>query len=92
MQQCLFGLNAEGLEKLHALSVELLDLLKDILPGQLNVFSNDDDMHQPAWLGYLFRRAHPILRWLPSKLSTWIRENFGQELCIPPKRGQRTSA
>ncbi len=32
MQQQRFGLTAVGLDKLHALSVELLDLLKENLP------------------------------------------------------------
>ncbi len=53
---------------------------------------NDDDVHQPAWLEYPFRRVHPILRWLPTELATWIGENFGQELCIPPKRGLEWTA
>ncbi len=48
---------------------------------------NDNDVHQPAWLEYPFCRVHLILRWLPTKLATWIGENFGQELCIPPKQG-----
>jgi hypothetical protein len=30
----------------------------------------------PAWLEYLFCKSHPILRWLPSKLAAWIRNNF----------------
>jgi hypothetical protein len=61
----------------------------DVVPGQPNVLCNDDDVHQPAWLEYPgpFRRVHPILRWLQSKLARWIGENFGQELCIPPKQG-----
>ncbi len=59
----------------------------DELPGQPNILCNDDDVHQPAWLEYPFCRVHPILRWLPSKLATWIGGNFGQELCIPPKQG-----
>jgi hypothetical protein len=61
----------------------------DVLPGQPNVLRNDDDVHQPAWLEYPFRRVHLILRWLPTKLATWIGENFGQELCIPPKQRPR---
>jgi hypothetical protein len=59
----------------------------DVLPGQPNVLCNDNDVHQPVWLEYSFRRVHPILCWLPTKLATWISENFGQELCIPPKQG-----
>ncbi len=61
--------------------------LVDILPGQPNVLCNDEDVHRPARLEYPFRRVHPILRWLQSKLATWIGENFGQELCIPRKIG-----
>ncbi len=38
------------------------------------------------WLEYPFRKSHPIIRWLPTKLAAWIGENFGQELHIPPKR------
>ena len=34
MQQRHYGLPAEGLEKLHALSVELLDLLKENMPDR----------------------------------------------------------
>ncbi len=29
---------------------------------------------------------------LLTKLATWIAENFGQELCIPPKRGLEWTA
>jgi hypothetical protein len=34
MQQRHFGLMADGLEKLHSLSVELLDLLKENMPDR----------------------------------------------------------
>jgi hypothetical protein len=34
MQQPRFGLVAEGLDELHALSVELLELLKENMPDQ----------------------------------------------------------
>ena len=39
-----------------------------------------------AYLEYPFRKSHPIIRWLPSKLAAWIGENFGHDLQIPPKR------
>ncbi len=58
----------------------------DILPGQPNLLCNYD-VNQPASLEYPFRKVHPILCWLLSKLATWIGENFGQELCTHPKRG-----
>ncbi len=53
----------------HFTGKECLDvhLLKparvDILSWQPNLLCNDDDVHQPAWLEYPFRRVHPILRW-----------------------------
>ena len=35
------------------------------------------DDTQAEWVTYPFRAAHPILRWLPSKLAEWIAENLG---------------
>jgi hypothetical protein len=40
-------------------------------------------------LAYRFRDAHPMLRWLPSKLSEWVAENLRSELGFPDKRGAR---
>jgi hypothetical protein len=77
----------------HFTGKECLDvhLLKparvDVLPGQPDVVCADDMQPGSAtWLEYPYRKSHPILRWLPSKLAAWIGENFGQELRIPPKR------
>ena len=47
------------------------------------------DDTQAEWVTYPFRAAHPILRWLPSKLAEWIAENLGQELAVPPKHGDK---
>ena len=44
---------------------------------------------QPEWVTYPYRTAHPILRWLPSKLAEWIAENLGQKLAIPAKHGDK---
>jgi len=63
----------------------------DVIPGQPDVVCADDAPQGPAqaaaWLEYPFRKSHPILRWLPTKLrlAAWISENFGQELGIPSK-------
>jgi hypothetical protein len=46
----------------------------------------------PAWLEYPYRKSHPIVRWLPTKLAAWIGENFGQQLQIPPKRNLEWTA
>ena len=50
MQQRRFGLTAEGLEKLHALSVELLDLLQENMPDRTGGVK-----------GWNFEKAHGIL-------------------------------
>ena len=36
------------------------------------------DAHAPSpqWLEYSYRKAHPALRWLPTKLAEWIGENL----------------
>ena len=54
----------------------------DVLPGQQDVVCADDMQPLQAWLEYPYRKSHPILRWLPSKLAAWIGENFEQELHI----------
>ena len=41
----------------------------------------------PEWVTYQYRKAHPILRWLPTKLAEWLAENMQSELQIPPKQG-----
>ena len=47
------------------------------------------DDTRPEWVTYPYRNAHPILRWLPSKLAEWLSENLAEELAIPAKRGDR---
>ena len=47
------------------------------------------DDTQALWLTYLYSTAHPILRWLPSKLAEWLSENLAEELAIPAKRGDK---
>jgi hypothetical protein len=41
------------------------------------------DAAAPEWVTYQYRTAHPILRWLPSKLAEWIADNLSAELRIP---------
>jgi len=43
----------------------------------------------PKWLEYVYRTAHPVLRWLPTKLAEWIGENLQDELEFPDKADQR---
>ncbi len=69
------------------LDVHLLELARlDVPPGQPNVVCADDmQPAAPAWLEYPFRKSHPNLRWLPTKLAAWISNNHGHELGTPPK-------
>ena len=41
-----------------------------------------------TWLEYVYRTAHPVLRWLPTKLAEWIGENLQDELGFPDKADQ----
>ena len=36
---------------------------------------------------YAFRLSHPLLQFLPQKLSEWIAKNLADELALPPKTG-----
>ena len=51
---------------------------------------SDTQASAPQWLEYIYRTTHPVLRWLPTKLAEWIRENL-QRMCwvflIKPIRG-----
>jgi hypothetical protein len=70
----------------HLLKPARLDHVR-CRPEQPDVLCADDgQLAQQQWLEYPFRKSHPIIRWLPTKLAAWIGENFGQELQIPPKR------
>ena len=72
---------------MHLLKPASVNVLPDV-----QVVCADDVQAGPAWLEYPYRKSHPILRWLPTKLAAWIGENFGQELLIPPKRDLKWSA
>jgi hypothetical protein len=43
-------------------------------------------------MSYEFRTAHPVLRWLPTKLAKWIGANLSEELLIPDKIGDKWTA
>ncbi len=44
-----------------------------------------DGTSPPKWLEYIYRTAHPVLRWLPTKLAEWIAENMQEEFGFPDK-------
>ena len=61
----------------------------DLCPGSqqvLGVGGAPDAAADGEWVTYQYREAHPILRWLPSKLAEWIGDNYGAALGIPPKQ------
>ena len=51
----------------------------------------DGHRSSPKWLEYtgIYRTAHPVLRWLPTKLAEWIGENLQEELGFLDKADQR---
>jgi hypothetical protein len=49
----------------------------------------DGSHFPPKWLEYIYKTAHPVLRWLPTKLAEWIGENLQDELGFPDKADQR---
>ena len=82
------GARAGGKE---VLDIHLLKPARFLAEGQLvdgdGMLHNEDQ----APLEYPYRKAHPILRWLPSNLAEWIAENKGVDLGIAPKQGQKWS-
>jgi hypothetical protein len=53
----------------------------------------DAHASSPQWLEYSYRKAHPALRWLPTKLAEWIGENLQDQLGfqVPDKADQRAA-
>ena len=69
MQQRRFGLTAEGLEKLDAMSVELLELLKSNMPDKTGEES-----------GWKIEKAHSILHKVLEILLFGWTENFSTQV------------
>jgi hypothetical protein len=54
---------------------------------------HDEDLDpEPEWITYEFRKAHPLLRWLPTKLAEWIGANLSDALLIPDKKEDKWTA
>ncbi len=47
---------------------------------------------EPAWMSYEFSTAHPVLRWLPTKLAELISANLSDELRISDKNEDQWTA
>jgi len=86
------GARAGGKE---VLDIHLLKPARFLAEGQLvdrdAMLHNEDQAPSVEWVEYPYRTAHPIIRWLPSKLAEWIAENKGVDLGIAPKQGQKWS-
>ena len=72
---------------IHLLKAERHEAVQ--LQGHHDVLLYSDDADAAEWVTYQYRKAHPILRWLPSKLAEWLAENMQAELAIPAKQGDR---
>ncbi len=64
------------------------------MPPSLRDNVVQDDARDPGhyYITYAYRTAHPVLRWLPTKLAEWIGSNLGNELGIPKKQGSLWTA
>ena len=45
------------------------------------------DLNQPAYAEYCYRKSHPALQWLPTKLAEWVAANLREELGFADKAG-----
>ncbi len=54
------------------------DVAAEHASGSQQVIGNTAPDDQPAGelIAYLYRAAHPILRWLPTKFAEWIGDNY----------------
>ena len=74
---------------MHLLKPSSLEVVQEQLQEDM---CEADIADQPRWIECKYRTSHPIIRWLPTKLAAWIGDNYGQELGIPPMRGQKWTA
>ena len=71
---------------INLLKPSRLEFVQDPAP---NCVLPDGSAASTAWLEYVYRTAHPALRWLPTKLAEWIGENLQEELGFPDKADKR---
>ena len=63
----------------ECLDIHLLKAHRAVANPLLGLVPCADDTRQ-EWVINSYSTAHPILRWLSSKLAVWLAENLGQEL------------
>ena len=70
---------------INLLKPSRIEFVQDPVPP----VSLPEGFSSPQWLEYTYRTAHPVLRWLPTKLAEWIGENLQEELGFPDKADMR---
>ena len=62
-------------------------------PADIDGVVHDGELDPvPEWMTYEYRTAHPVLRWLPTKLAEWIGANHSDDLQIPDKAEDKWTA
>ena len=56
------------------------------------IFWGIPNLNSQVWLEYAYRKHHPALQWLPTKLAEWIANNMQDELGFPDKADPRSLA
>ena len=60
----------------------------DVMLLKQQVFTaSGANSRQEQTFEYAFWRSHPLLQFLPQKLSEWIVKNLADELALPPNTG-----
>ncbi len=63
------------------------------IPSDRDGVVHDEDLDpEQEWITYEFRKAHPLLQWLPTKLAKWIGANLSNALLIPDKMEDKCTA
>ena len=52
----------------------------------LSVRQMSQQQPSQVWLEYSYRKHHPALQWLPTKLAEWIANNMQDELGFPDRK------
>ena len=92
----IFFVQADGKSSSGVVNLDI-DLLKPFRVAAAQSDSGSRSEHSPAlvqrtqpmdkmWLEYAYRKSHPVLQFLPTKLAEWIGENMQDELGFPDKR------
>lgn len=76
---------------IHLLKAGAHEAVTDVNPAAGPGPARESDADHTQRVQYSFRTAHPILRWLPSKLAEYIADNHGKALNIPAKLGAQWS-